>query len=118
MSIWGIFAIYVVMSASGLFLIKTGAETSGFAFENQLFNFHVSPRLIIGFVIYVCSFLMSVYIISRMKLTVFYPVATGSVLVMTCLLGFFVLKEHIGVWQLLGMALILAGVVALNIRPA
>ena len=118
MSIWIVFAIYALMSASGLFLIKTGAETSGIAISNSLLNVQISPRLIIGFAVYVCSFLMSVYIVSRMKLSMFYPISTGTILVLTSLLGFFFLKEHIGVWQLVGMALILAGVVALNIRPA
>ena len=115
MSIWLIFAIYVLMSATGLFLIKTGTETTSLVLENSIFNFQLSVRLIVGFIVYVVSFLLSVYVISKMKLTVFYPTATGVMLVLTSLLGYFFLKEQIGVSHLVGMGLIMAGVIVLNI---
>jgi len=118
MPLWVIFVIYILMSATGLFLIKTGTETTSLVIENSIFNFRLSIRLIVGFIIYVCSFLLSVYVISKMKLTVFYPTVTGIMLVLTSLLGYFFLKEHIGVPQLIGMALIMAGVIVLNIQPA
>ena len=116
MSIWIIFLIYAVLSATGLFMIKTGADNSGLAFSDGLFSMQLSPRLVIGLAFYIISFLMSVYVVSRLKLSVFYPMSTGTILVITSLLGFFVLREQIGFWQLLGMGLILAGVVAINIR--
>ena len=116
MSIWIVFVIYAVLSATGLFLIKTGADNSGLAFNDGLFSMQLSPRLVIGLALYVISFVMSVYVVSRMKLSVFYPLGTGTILVITSLLGYFVLREQIGFWQLLGMGLILAGVVAINIR--
>ena len=118
MSIWIIFAIYTILSAVGLFMIKTGAESSGVGIHDSLLSIQLSPRLIFGFLIYVCSFLLSVYVVSRMKLSMFYPIGTGTILVFTSLLGFFVLKEQIGIWQLVGMALIILGIVAMNIRPA
>jgi multidrug transporter EmrE-like cation transporter len=117
MIIWIIFVVYATMSATGLFLIKTGAENTSIAIENSLLNFQLSPRLLLGFAVYVCSFLLSVYLVSRMKLSVFYPLGTGSILILTSLLGFFVLKEDIGIWQLIGMGLILAGIIVINIRP-
>ena len=116
MIIWLLFAIYVLLSASGLYLIKTGTESASFALENNFFSIQISLRLILGFIVYICSFLLSIYVISKMKLTIFYPTVTGVMLVLTCLLGYFFLKEHIGVPQLVGMTLILAGVILLNIN--
>ena len=116
MTIWLIFAIYVAMSASGLLLIKLGTETSNLALENGIFNIQLAPKLIIGFIVYVCSFLLSVYLIERMKITVFYPTAIGIMLVLTSVLGYFVLKEHIGVAQIVGMVLILAGIIVINVN--
>jgi multidrug transporter EmrE-like cation transporter len=106
------------MSATGLFMIKTGAENSNLTIADSLLNIQLSLRLIIGLIVYICSFLLSIYLISKMKLSLFYPITTGSMLVITSLLGFFILEEHIGIWQLIGMGLILAGVFAMNIRPA
>ena len=116
MSVWIVFAVYALISATGLFLIKTGADNTSMALSEGLFKMQLSPRLLAGFVLYLTSFVLSVYVMSRMKLSLFYPMGTGSILVLTCLFGFFFLKEQIGAWQLLGMALILAGVVAMNIK--
>ena len=118
MSLWMIFILYALMSATGLFLIKTGADNTSLAIESGLLNFQLSPRLIIGFAVYVCSFLLSVYIIGRMKLSVFYPISTGTILILSSLLGFFFLKEHIGIQQLIGMGLILAGIITMYVEFA
>ena len=118
MSIWIVFAIYTLVSASGLLLIKIGAENTSLAVQEGLFNIQVSLRLFIGFLLYITSFAMSIYIMSKMKLSLFYPMGTGVILILTCLFGCFLLKENIGVWQLVGMILILVGVVAMNINTA
>jgi multidrug transporter EmrE-like cation transporter len=104
------------MSASGLLLIKTGAEGTGASFTQGLFSLHLTVRLLCGLLLYVGSFLLSIYIMSRMKLSIFYPVGTGSILVLTSLFGYFFLKEQIGTLQLIGMLLILSGVIAMNIK--
>lgn len=114
--IWIVFSIYTLISTAGLFLIKTGADNTSLAFQEGLISFQLSPRLMIGLILYLTSFLISIYIMSRINLSLFYPMSTGAILVFTCLLGYFILREHIGGWQLLGIALILAGVVAMNIK--
>jgi multidrug transporter EmrE-like cation transporter len=113
---WILFIVYIFMSATGLLLIKTGSSDMGFAVRDGIFNIQMSPKLLLGFVFYVCSFLLSVYIMSKMKLSLFYPLGTGTILVATCLFGYFFLKEHIGLPQIVGMTLILSGVVAMNIK--
>ena len=116
MAVWVLLVVYVVMSASGLLMIKLGASGSAVSVQNGIFDLHMSGKLLIGVIIYACSFIMSIIVMSKMKLSVFYPVATGAILVLTCLLGYFVLKERIGVPQLVGIALIFGGVIAMNIR--
>ena len=114
--IWIIFAIYALMSALGLLFIKIGSSDTSLAFQNGLFSMQVSPKLIWGLVLYICSFLLSLYIISSMRLTLFYPMATGTVLVLTCIAGIYFLKEHMGAPQIIGAALVLCGIVFMNIR--
>jgi len=118
MSIWIVFIAYTFISATGLFFIKTGADSTNLAFQNGLFSMQLSPRLLIGITLYLVSFLVSIYIMSRIKLSLFYPMGTGAILILTCLSGYFLLKEHIGIWQLVGIGLILAGIVAMNIETA
>jgi len=114
MLVWVMFVIYAIISAVGLFMIKTGADSTSLGFDNGLFNIQMSPRLFIGFLLYLTSFLMSVYIMSRIKLSLFYPLSTGTILILTCFLGFFLLKEHIGIHQIIGMVLIVAGIFFIN----
>ena len=116
MGIWVLFAVYVLMSATGLYMIKTGTAGAGADIQNRVFSVQIPLRLLLGFAVYVCSFLLSVYIISRMDLSVFYPVGTGAILVMTCLSGHFLLKERITSPQMIGIALILTGVVVVNLK--
>ena len=116
MWIWVLFLVYTIMSASGLFLIKAGTVGTGLAFDSGIINFHVTAKLLVGFIVYVCSFLLSVYVMSRMKLSVFYPASTGVVLILTCVLGRLFLKEQIGTPQLVGIALVLSGVIVMNIK--
>jgi multidrug transporter EmrE-like cation transporter len=108
--------VYAVMSACGLFLLKTGVSGTSLAFQNGVFSFFATPRLLIGFALYVCSFLLSLYVMNRMKLSVFYPVSVGAILIITCVLSYVFLKEQIGTVQIVGIALILCGVVAINIK--
>jgi len=116
MSIWVVFALYTIVSATGLFLIKTGADNTSLAFQDGFFAMQLSTRLVVGILIYIASFIISIYIMSRIKLSLFYPMGTGIILVLTCLSGYFILKEHIGIWQIIGIILILTGVVAMNIN--
>jgi len=116
MTIWIVFVIYAFVSSVGLYLIKTGTGSTSFELNNGLIAFQLSPRLLLGLAVYACSFLLSIYVLSKMKLTVFYPAGTGAILVVTCILGYFFLQEHIGLWQIGGMVLILAGIVLINIH--
>jgi len=115
MWIWVLFSVYILMSVTGLVLIKSGANGAGFAIQSGLLNFQISLKLLFGAFIYMCSFLLSVYIMGKIKLSLFYPLSAGAVLVLTCVVGHLFFKEHIGMPQIVGIALILAGVIAINI---
>ena len=116
MRIWAIFAVYVLMSAAGLYMIKSGTTDAGLEVSGGVFSARVPLRLLLGFALYVCSFLLSVYVVSRIDLSVFYPVGTGSILVLACLSGRFLLGERVGTTQMIGIALVLAGVVFINFK--
>ena len=114
--IWIIFVIYVAMSATGLLLIKMGTENTSLVLRDGLLGAQLSYRLLLGLVFYICSFIMSIYIMSQMKLSLFYPLSAGTVLVASCVFSYFILREHISVIQMVGIALILLGIICINIR--
>ncbi len=108
--------LYVLFSSMGLILMKLGIG-KGFSLglEDGGLYFHIGLAALVGIVLYVCSFFLSLLVMSKMDLTYFYPISAGLIYVIVCLLGAVFLKENISARECVGMALILGGVVVMNI---
>ena len=107
------------MSAAGLTMIKIGtSRESTLLLDAAGFDLKLSWILVIGLCIYVLSFLMSIMVMKRMNLTIFYPMSAGLIYILVSLAGFLVLKEAFTTQQLIGMAIILAGIVVMNLGKA
>lgn len=109
--------IYVLCSALGLVLIKMGIN-KGFSLGIQegIIQFRLGSLSIIGMCLYVVSFLMSLLIMSKMNITYFYPLSAGLIYVLVCVAGVLWLGETIQTSKLIGIGLILAGIIAMNIN--
>lgn len=108
--------LYVFLSATGLTMIKIGSSKgSTLLLDSAGFDLKLSWILVLGLCIYVISFLMSIMVMKRMNLTIFYPVSAGLIYIIVSLAGFLILKEAFTIQQLIGMAIILAGIVVMNI---
>ena len=104
------------MSASGLYLIKAGTVGTSLAFQNGLLGLQIPPKLLFGVLLYIGSFLLSLLVMSKMKLSVFYPASAGVAMMLSCVFGYFFLKEQIAVSQFIGIAVILVGVIILSVK--
>lgn len=114
-----ILLIYVCLSATGLTMIKIGSsKDSTLLLDSAGFDLKLSWILVLGLCIYIVSFMMSIMVMKRMNLTVFYPVSAGLIYVLVSLAGFVVLKESFTILQLVGMGIILAGIIVMNIGRA
>ena len=108
--------IYVCMSATGLTLIKIGTSKESTLLLNATgFDLRLSWILLLGFSIYVISFLLSIVVMKHMNLTVFYPLSAGLIYVLVSLAGFLVLKEAFTFQHLVGMGMILSGIIVMNL---
>lgn len=108
--------LYVCMSAAGLTMIKIGtSKESTLLLDSAGFNLKLSWILVIGLCVYVLSFLLSIMVMKRMNLTIFYPVSAGLIYILVSLSGFLILKEAITIQQLIGMAIILSGIIVMNL---
>ena len=81
------------------------ARTTGEVAWNSLF------LVGIGMLLYISSFAIWMFILSRSPLSTAYPVAIGLTLVFTTLVSAFLLHETITMAQLLGIGLVLAGII-------
>lgn len=64
-----------------------------------------------GLVLHGISFFLYVFILSKLKLSVFYPIATGASLVLITLLSVIILKEKLAAVQVVGITIIMVGMV-------
>lgn len=108
--------IYVCLSATALTLIKIGlGKDSTLLLDKCGFNLTLSWTLVLGALLYVASFLLSMIVMKGMNLSLFYPLSAGLIYVVVCALSFLVLKEKPSVYQLIGMTAILAGIIIMNL---
>lgn len=109
--------IYVIMSSLGLTLIKIGtANDFSLKLDRVGVQFQINYVLVAGMCIYIISFLLSMMVMKKMNLSVFYPISAGLIYILICLLSIFVLKEKVSVNQMIGMGIILVGIVVMNFK--
>lgn len=109
--------LYALFSATGLVFLKLGTKRDfNISFDRHAFSFQVNYLLVLGLLFYIVSFLLSLSIMKKANLSIFYSVSVGFVYICVCIMSYFVLKETISVVQLIGMSLILAGIVMMTIN--
>jgi len=111
-----LFGIYIILSASGLFLMKLGFEGSAVAISRNLLKIDVNPVLLLGMLCYIASFFMFIYIVGKNNISYIFPISAGIMNIVTFALGALVLKEPVSVYSVLGVALVTAGVVLMNLK--
>lgn len=108
-----VFALYTVASATALILIKLHLSPALASLRGTLAWNHLVPAAA-GAGLYVTSFLLWLYVLTKYELSVAYPISVGLTLAFTALGGVFLLGETMTPLRLVGMALILGGVVAIT----
>ena len=110
-------ALYILFSAAGLTLMKLGVSRGGveLGLEHGALHFRISILALFGILLY-CSFLLSMLVMSKMNLTYFYPLSAGLIYILICFIGALFLKETVSVHQWVGIALIMGGVVTMNLQ--
>ncbi len=109
-------ALYLFCSVGGLTLVKVGAAHNGFTTGAGFFNLQLSYTTLIGLVLYILSFIMWIVIVQKFNLSYIQPLTTGLSYVLIIAASLFILHESIGSMQWIGLVLILAGVVCMNLQ--
>lgn len=90
------FAIYVVISCLGLYLIKLADSWK-------------TPTFVVGVAFYGVGAIVWMVILRLMPLSHAFPVAAGALVMGTMVVGAVFLREVVSVWQGVGAFLIIAG---------
>lgn len=112
-----IIALYVLTTAAALVTMKLGSS-AGAPIEvvSSKINFNLTPLFILGGFLYVASFLLYTYLISKFNLGYIIPLTTAIVYILIFVASAVVFKEAFTLMKITGIALILIGVTLLNMN--
>lgn len=111
-----IVGIYLIFTVLGLVFMKMGGDTFLLEFTNHKINLEIGLWSLLGMAFYMISFLLWVTILPRFNLSYIMPIAIGIVQVLTLAAALLIFHEKITVFNLLGVGLVVAGVVIMNLK--
>lgn len=112
-----ILAFYVLATSLGLIFLKLGTEDSlPVRFINNKIQFNLNFYAVTGIFLYVLSFVLYIYLISKNDLGYIIPLTTALVYVVIFVSSFFIFHEVFTATKIVGISLILGGLIFLNIQ--
>ena len=106
--------IYLLFTLSGLTLMKKGGNSGKIKFNKEELSFSMSPISALGFVCYLCSFLLFTRIVIMFDLSYIMPIVTGIVQVLTLVVANRFFKEKIDGKAIIGLCCIIVGIFIMN----
>ena len=107
--------IYIAFTTLGLFLMKNGGDSLSLSVHGSSFGFKIGYITLLGFLAYICSFLLWQKLLVSYDLTYIVPLTTGIVQLIVLLIGILFFKENVNVYGIMGAILIIIGVVLMTI---
>ena len=120
---WGLLILSVLFNVYGVFVIKLKMNSLGAVKFDSLrtafgyfFLLLKSPLVAGGLVLFFVAPFLFAMALSRMEMTVAYPVQVGLNFLLLIILAYLVLGEQLGGLKLLGIILIAIGIVFLYLK--
>lgn len=66
--------------------------------------------IMLGIFLFGTSFILWLFILSRLKLNIVYPIALSSEVIITTVVAWFLFKEYLSLIQILGIVVIIVGI--------
>ena len=110
-----IFVVYVVLSVSGVVLVKRGSEHPlNLSVGGGQFALSFGYTTLLGLLCYICSFLIYMSLIAKNDLSYVVPLSSGAIYLLTYAASIGIFHEKVSVLRIVGSAVILAGIVIVN----
>lgn len=108
--------IYLVLTISGLVLMKKGGNSGTINFNEGNIGFSINWISALGFICYICSFLLFTRIVIMFDLSYIMPLVTGIVQILTLVSAVVIFKENITKQGILGASIIIIGIIVMNFK--
>lgn len=106
--------LYLFFTTLGIFLMKKGGNSLLFTFNNG-FNFKIGYITLLGFLSYLCSFLLWQKLLVTFDLSYIVPITTGISQIIILLIGIFIFKEQINYFGIIGVIMTIIGVILIGL---
>lgn len=107
---------YLILTVSGLILMKLGGNPGSISIENKTFQFGISLVSALGFICYIASFLLFTRLVVMFDLSYIMPLCTGITQILTLVASAIIFKENF-TWQTVsGASLVIIGIILMNIK--
>ena len=111
-----LFLIYILISVTGMALIKSGGTASSLSLREGMLGLSVNIKYLIGMATYATSFMLYLIVLPRFDLSIFGPMAGSSIIVLSVLAGALIFGEKLDFWHILGVVLIIGGIFLINFK--
>lgn len=108
--------MYVTLTLFGLVLIKKGGNPGRIKKSKEDISISMSPISAIGFISYLCSFLIFIKIVVMFNLSYIMPIVTGAVQVSTLIIAHIFFKEKFNKKAIIGASLVIIGIAIMNLK--
>jgi multidrug transporter EmrE-like cation transporter len=109
--------IYAIVTSLGLVFVKLGTgDGAPIKLINGKLHADINAYIIAGIFLYGVSFLLYIYLISKNELGYIIPLTTALVYVLIFVASYFVFHEVFTMAKIIGITLILAGIIFLNLQ--
>lgn len=108
--------IYLILTVSGLVLMKLGGNSGTVSVANKELTFGISLISALGFVCYICSFFLYTKIIMMFDLSYIVPVTTGIAQILTLVASYIVFKDEMSIQSISGAVIVILGILIMNFK--
>lgn len=112
-----ILILYILTTSAGLLILKWGTKTGlPVSYVNNKLLFNVNLYTVGGIILYGLSFVLYVYLISKNDLGYIIPITAAFVYILIFIGSFVIFHESFTAPKIIGIALVLSGIVVLNVK--
>ena len=105
---------YVICSTSGIIFMKLGGDSLKLSAGN-IWSIQMNWKTLVGFLLYIISFLLWQRLVVKFDLSVMVPILTGLVQVVVLVSGILIFKETHSIVSTIGAVMVIAGIVVMAI---
>ena len=108
--------VYLFLTVAGLVFMKLGGNPGELAVKDGTVTFGMSIVSGIGFICYLCSFLIFTRIVVMFDLSYIFPIVTGIVQILTLIASAVVFKENMTIQSVIGATIVIIGIILMNYK--